>query len=416
MSGNNSETHINDIRMAFDYLGRYSESLEPEESERIKKSLSGIFDIVKSNPSTEMLKMASVSFDGICEALHSALVHKAGSMQATERLSKANTQLMLAHGEVLKNLTLADAARAERDEIYDLYSKDTLTGAASLAIYQQQIKTAIEINEQPADQSAVREPVLHVNSRIDPTDSTPLRRYSALVLFDLDRFKGANDTYGHVAGDRMLQEFTSDINKALEKVFATTLVENSREDHENLFQGHGRLARIGGDEFTLIMTGVAHSREEAELQFKKGLERIRSHLDAIHVKFEGKVFPIVSSAGMHVIEKGDTPESAKKFADASLYRDKLSKNERYNRSLQKLREKGLSPVEIDDARAVEITPKIVQAVAEALQKAGVEMQFRIKEGTKIPDAFAVLEKMGLTFSTEPGTPHHTPQPPDPTPA
>lgn len=416
MSGNNSETHINDIRMAFDYLGRYSESLEPAESEKIKSSLSGIFRLVEKNPSADMLKMASVSFDGICEALHSALVHKAGSMQATERLSKANTQLMLARSEALKNLTLADAARAERDEIYGLYSTDTLTGAASLAIYQQQIKTAIEINEQPVDQSAVREPVLHVGSKIAPTDSSPLKRYSALVLFDLDRFKGANDTYGHVAGDRMLQEFTSDINKALEKVFATTLVENSRDDHENLFKGHGRLARIGGDEFTLIMTGVAHSREEAELQFKKGLERIRSHLDAIHVKFEGKVFPIVSSAGMHVIENGDTPESAKKFADASLYKDKLSKNERYERSLQKLREKGLSPVEIDDARAVEITPKIVQAVVKALQEAGVDMRIQIKEGTKLPDAFAVLEKMGLTFETRPDASHHTTPPHDPTPA
>lgn len=64
-----------------------------------------------------------------------------------------------------------------------------------------------------------------------------------LVLFDLDRFKDVNDTYGHLAGDRILRDVGA------------------------LFLSHTRaqdtIARYGGDEFVLLVPGVAV--EEVEL-------------------------------------------------------------------------------------------------------------------------------------------------------
>ena len=56
---------------------------------------------------------------------------------------------------------------------------------------------------------------------------------NALVLVDLDGFKRINDTYGHDAGDRILQRLS-------EKLSAT-------------FRSDDRICRIGGDEFAVIM-------------------------------------------------------------------------------------------------------------------------------------------------------------------
>jgi len=56
---------------------------------------------------------------------------------------------------------------------------------------------------------------------------------NALVLVDLDGFKGINDTYGHDAGDKILQKLS-------EKLSAS-------------FRSDDRICRIGGDEFAVIM-------------------------------------------------------------------------------------------------------------------------------------------------------------------
>ena len=59
---------------------------------------------------------------------------------------------------------------------------------------------------------------------------------SALVLFDLDKFKPVNDTYGHKMGDRVLER-------------AAKAIQNS-------FRAQDYVCRIGGDEFAVIMTHV----------------------------------------------------------------------------------------------------------------------------------------------------------------
>lgn len=57
---------------------------------------------------------------------------------------------------------------------------------------------------------------------------------SALVLIDLDRFKEMNDTFGHAAGDACLCEVAMRLRRA--------------------FHNAGLVARIGGDEFAMILT------------------------------------------------------------------------------------------------------------------------------------------------------------------
>ena len=56
----------------------------------------------------------------------------------------------------------------------------------------------------------------------------------ALVCLDLDRFKYVNDLFGHAVGDALLCEVAKRLKAAI---------------------GNAFLARIGGDEFTVIVTG-----------------------------------------------------------------------------------------------------------------------------------------------------------------
>ncbi len=59
----------------------------------------------------------------------------------------------------------------------------------------------------------------------------------AVILFDIDHFKGFNDTYGHQAGDRCLQSVAKVIGDATDKT-------------------HGLSARYGGEEFVVVLPGV----------------------------------------------------------------------------------------------------------------------------------------------------------------
>lgn len=85
----------------------------------------------------------------------------------------------------------------------------------------------------------------------------------ALVLFDADDFKRVNDTYGHLAGDRVLQQVVKAARSSLRK--------------------GDLLARWGGEEFIALLPGtgreealrVAQRLREGMLQTSLGLEELR---------------------------------------------------------------------------------------------------------------------------------------------
>jgi diguanylate cyclase (GGDEF)-like protein len=110
----------------------------------------------------------------------------------------------------------------------------------------------------------------------------------AVAMFDIDRFKQFNDSYGHPAGDRLLRETA-----------AAWRGEIRADDF---------LARLGGEEFALLLTG----RHTASV--KALVERLRNGMPGQQTV----------SAGIAVREDGETPEQLLGRADRALYEAKAA--------------------------------------------------------------------------------------------
>jgi diguanylate cyclase (GGDEF)-like protein len=113
-----------------------------------------------------------------------------------------------------------------------------------------------------------------------------------VVLLDLDEFKHINDTYGHPAGDLVLQEFAAALNRAV--------------------RGGDLAVRMGGDEFLLILPECNHEQ----------LRLVLNRLGPLELAWEGRKFPIRYSVGWKEYAAGDQPEGMLAAADQALYANK----------------------------------------------------------------------------------------------
>lgn len=129
------------------------------------------------------------------------------------------------------------------------------------------------------------------------------RRPVALLVIDLDHFKHINDTYGHQAGDAVLERL-GDIVRAATR--------------ETDFP-----ARFGGEEIVVLLPETM-LREAAEVA-----ERIRRAIESTRVEWNGKVIPVTASIGVSACpDTVEEPEELMRTADAALY---TSKEEGRNR-------------------------------------------------------------------------------------
>jgi two-component system cell cycle response regulator len=113
-----------------------------------------------------------------------------------------------------------------------------------------------------------------------------------VVLLDLNEFKPINDSYGHAAGDLVLQEFAAALNRAI--------------------RGGDLAVRMGGDEFLLILPECNHAQ----------LQLVLDRIGPLEVAWEGHRFPIKYSVGWKEYVSGDLPESMLVAADQALYANK----------------------------------------------------------------------------------------------
>ncbi|NMX67939.1 diguanylate cyclase [Pseudomonas sp. WS 5111] len=120
----------------------------------------------------------------------------------------------------------------------------------------------------------------------------------SLAMLDLDHFKRINDSYGHLAGDKVL------------KIIANVLGKRLRPTDF--------IARFGGEEFVLLMPDSALGDA---LQLG---ERLRAAIEACPFHFKGERVTITMSIGMAQFQPGERSDLTLKRADEALYRAKAA--------------------------------------------------------------------------------------------
>ena len=121
---------------------------------------------------------------------------------------------------------------------------------------------------------------------------------AGVAMIDLDDFKLHNDTYGHNAGDLVLETVVNVIRNSIRKT--------------------DMLVRFGGDEFLLVMPDIL------EVSFQKKLKQIQNEIHAAEVPGYSQLQVSVSIGG--VLSTHGTIEDAIHKADQCMYQAKTSKN------------------------------------------------------------------------------------------
>lgn len=129
-------------------------------------------------------------------------------------------------------------------------------------------------------------------------------RTCGLMVIDIDHFKQVNDTYGHAAGDRVLQ----------------AVAEQMRISKRSM----DTAARIGGEEFAIILPECAP--EDAISAAK----RIHSHLNPLMLKMDENILSLTTSAGLVWTNPNILISSADLVAEADeeMYRAKWAGRQR----------------------------------------------------------------------------------------
>ncbi len=137
-------------------------------------------------------------------------------------------------GEPLLTGTLQDLTELKRaqDRVEFLAFHDNLTGLANRLLFQDRLEQALAMAQR-------------------------FGRSGALIFLNIDRFKRVNDTLGHPAGDRLLQEVARRLRTYLRRA-------------DQITRGQGRdpassLSRMGGDEFSILLTELRQPEDAAQV-------------------------------------------------------------------------------------------------------------------------------------------------------
>ncbi|TYT73898.1 two-component system response regulator [Desulfobotulus mexicanus] len=197
-------------------------------------------------------------------------------------------------------LVLEDISRRKRleEDLRHQASHDALTNLANRRLFARHLDSLLQNQEQ--------------------------KNRSAILFVDLDRFKAVNDTLGHSAGDRLLCEV-------------------ARRFRENI-RPWDLVARMGGDEFALLVTSVSTLQDVEEIS-RRILDTAASAFDV-----DGKTVHIGASVGMvYPLNSYETSESVMRDADLAMYRAKACGKGRFEIFHKDFHHKAVDAMEMEAA-------------------------------------------------------------------
>ena len=181
--------------------------------------------------------------------------------------------------EMVSNISFALELLGKQDRITYLALYDTLTGLPNRTLFHERLTQA--------------------SDRARRTKET-----LALVLIDLERFKGINDTFGQHTGDRVLQ----------------TVAERLKASAAD----PGHVARLGSNLFAVIMGGIDSAEEAA-----RRIEQTAGSIFVAPLEIDGREVRLATKAGVAVFpEDGGDADALFRNAEATLKRAKET-GERY---------------------------------------------------------------------------------------
>lgn len=127
-------------------------------------------------------------------------------------------------------------------------------------------------------------------------DAGRLAQPVAAIMIDVDRFKTINDSFGHLAGDRVLCGVANAIRASL--------------------RTSDIICRWGGDEFQVALRNCDLANAE------RVAETIRQTVENAGFSFEGRSIPATVSVGVAVLKPGEDMQGLTGRADAALYQAK----------------------------------------------------------------------------------------------
>ena len=126
--------------------------------------------------------------------------------------------------------------------------------------------------------------------------------HGALLLVDLDHFKAVNDAFGHDSGDELLIQ----VARMLQAVTPS---------------GAG-LARLGGDDFAVVLEQLGPDRTQAAVRAERAAERMLAATDRTFT-LKGRDSPLSASVGIALFrDPSERPEAFLKRAEAAMYEAK----------------------------------------------------------------------------------------------